>query len=178
MATHTGSHEMPGIFRLAFRRPASPAHRTRPPLLRGERILVEERADGSRPVIATTRALHHRGDQGWQRLPWEETGRVRWDERRRLLELLSFSGDPLSLRLGDRTRLPAVARERVAATELISSRVEVDGTGCAMVTARHRPGTTQVVWIVRLNDDVDHSDPAVHAAVDDAIHNLRRHIGI
>jgi hypothetical protein len=178
MATHTGSHEMPGILRLAFRRPASPAHRTRPPLLRGERILIEERAEGSTPVIATTRALHHRGGQGWQRLPWEETGRVRWDAGRRLLELLSFSGEPLYLRLSDRTRLPAVARERVAATELVSSQVEVDGTGCALVTARYRPGTTQVVWIVRLHDGVDHADPGVQTAVDAALHSLRRHLGI
>src|SRR5262249_54837279 len=125
-----------------------------------------------------TRALHHRGPQGWQRMPWEETGRVRWDARQRLLELLSFSGEPLNLRLSDRTRLPAVARERGAATELVSSRMEIDGTGCAMVTARSRPGTTQVVWIVRLNDGVDHTDLAIQAAVDTAIRSLRRQVGI
>jgi hypothetical protein len=31
---------------------------------------------------------------------------------------------------------------------------------------------------VKLDDGVDQSDPTVQAEVDDAIHNLRRHVGI
>jgi hypothetical protein len=176
MATH--SSHLPGILRFAFGRPAGSAHRTRPPLLRGERVLVEERAEGSAPVVATNRALHHRGPEGWRRVPWEETGRVRWDAQRHVLELATFSGQPLELRLARPTRLPSVARERVAATVLVTTRVELNGTGCAMVTARSRPGTSQVVWIVKLDDGVDQGDPAVQAEVDSAIHNLRRHVGI
>jgi hypothetical protein len=177
MATHTGAHLLPGTVRFALPRPANPAHRTRPPLLRGERVLVEERAEGSTPVVATNRALHHRGAAGWRRLPWEETGRIRWDAQRRTLELSTFGGDPLVLRLAVETRLPAMVRERVAATVLVSSRVELNSTGCAVVTARNRPGTSQVVWIVKLDDGVDHSDPSVQAEVDAAIHSLRRHLG-
>jgi hypothetical protein len=82
------------------------------------------------------------------------------------------------VRLAGTTRLPAVVRARVAATVLLSSRVALNGTGCAVVTARNRPGTSQVVWIVKLDDGVDQSDPTVQAEVDDAIHNLRRHVGI
>jgi hypothetical protein len=178
MATHTGSHLISGAVRFAFRRPANPAHRTRPPLLRGERVLVEERAEGSAPVVATNRAVHHRGPQGWRRVPWEEIGRVRWIAERHTLELGTFGGDPLVLRLAGATRLPAVVRERVAATVLVSSRVELNGTGCAVLTARNRPGTSQVVWIVKLDDAVDHSDPAIQAEVDAAIRHLRRHVGI
>jgi hypothetical protein len=146
-------------------------------LLSGERVLLQEQAEGSAQVVATDRALHYRGGQGWRRLPWEETGRVRWDEQRRVLDLATFGGGPLTLRLPHRTQLPKVVQERVAATILVSSQIELDG-GCALITARYRPGTAQVVWIVKVDEHVDQSDPAVQAAVDAAIHNLRRHAGI
>jgi len=65
MATHTGAHLLPGMVRFALRRPANPAHRTRPPLLRGERVLIEERAEGlstsQRAELLHCVAAHHDG---------------------------------------------------------------------------------------------------------------------
>lgn len=188
MATHTSSEHriqgrIPGRVRAAFHRvdPGDAAHRSRPPLDRGERVLVSERAEGSAPVVATTRALHHRGPVGWLRLPWEEIGRVRWDAAKHTLELIRFTGGSpamVTVRLNPPTRLPSVVKERVTATILVSTRVELDGWGYANVVARCRPGTSDVVWIVQLAAGSDPDDGAVQVRVDQAIHDLRRHLGL
>src|SRR5689334_16268465 len=99
--------------------------RDRPPLGRGERILLAEHDLAGAPVVATTAALHHRADR-WRALPWEELGRVRWVDG--VLELTPFGGEPLLLRLAGSTRLPGVVRDLVGSTELIGTRIGlVDG---------------------------------------------------
>jgi hypothetical protein len=175
MATHAGS-----LVRAAFNARSGPAHRIRPPLQRGERVLLAERAEGSAPIVATTRALYHRGADGWQRWPWEETGRVHWDEARHTLQVTRYADGPpetVSVRLLPLTRIPALARERVAATILLSTRVDLKDSGQAVITARCRPGTSEAVWVVQLADGVDPADPEVQATVDTAIRDLRPYLG-
>jgi hypothetical protein len=171
---------VPGLVRAALTARSGPAHRIRPPLQRGERVLLAERAEGSAPVVATTRALYHRGAEGWQRWPWEETGRVHWDDARHILHITRYADGPpetVSVRLLPQTRIPALAKERVAATIVLSTRVSLDGTGQAVITARCRPGTSEAVWVVQLADGVDPTDPEVAATVDIAIRNLRPYLG-
>jgi hypothetical protein len=72
----------------------------------------------------------------------------------------------------------ALVRERVAATWLISRRLTVADGVTALVMARRRPGSSELVWVVALDGTVDADDPAVRAGVLAAIHRLRADIGV
>jgi len=153
------------------------AHDPRPPLARRERVLLRLRDTTDAPVVATTVALHHRcSPTGWRRLDWADTGRVRFDAVTGQLTVTALvAGEPHELNLPDPggARLAAVIRERVAATVLASSRVPLDNGTTALVTARRRPDTAEVLWVVLLPDGVDPTDPMIQSRTDDAIRILR-----
>jgi len=153
------------------------AHDGRPPLARRERILLRLKDTADAPVVATTLALHHRCSPiGWRRLDWVETGRVRFDPVSGALRVTGLGvGDPHELHLPDPAgaRLAAVIRERVAATVLASSRVALDNGATALVTARRRPDTAEVLWVVLLPDGADPTDPLTQSRTDEAIRALR-----
>src|SRR5512138_2043974 len=100
MATHAERH----VRLRALPRPAKPAVDLRPPLPRGERVLLTEHdsggggGGGGGPIVATPRALYHHAG-GWHRLPWEELGRVRWTPAEGRLELTRFGAPPTRLRI-------------------------------------------------------------------------------
>ena len=177
------------LLRQLFRqvRPGSarlPAHGMHPPLLPRERVLVtEQEADGV-PVVATTYALHHLYRSGslttWQRLPWEEIGRVHWERRTGVLTMVQFPGGPQStvrLRLSPSSAMPALVRERVAATEIAAAEIALTGYP-STVRARRRPGTSRIMWIVLLGPGVDPHDPQVQAGIDAATRDLRVRLGL
>jgi hypothetical protein len=153
-------------------------HTGRPPLVRRERILAQHRDAHGAAVVATTLAFCHRDRQapdGWARLVWEEIGRVRLDPGG-TLELSSLRTDPpyrLVLEPATGARVAAVVRDRVAATVVASSRVPLDDRASALVTARRRPGTAELVWVVVLPDGADAADRGIATRVDAAIHDLR-----
>ena len=154
------------------------------PLLPGERALIAEEEAGGVPVVATTFALHHVGQPAgtatWQRLPWEEMGRVHWERRTGVLTLVRFPGGPqrtVRLRLSPSSALPALVRERVAATEIAAAEIALTGYP-STVRARRRPGTTRIVWIVLLGAGVDPHDPQVQAGIDAATQELRTRLGL
>jgi hypothetical protein len=152
---------------------AAPAGATRPPLSRGERVLMTEKdSDGGGSVVVTAAALYHYS-HGWRRLPWEELGRIRRTPDGHALELTRFGAAPVRLRISASSRLPAVVRDLVAATELIGTPVTLVEGRTGSVSARRRPGTGETVWVVRLPDGTDPADPGVQARVDTAIRELR-----
>ena len=130
--------------------------------------------------MATTLAIYHRVDSAaWSRLGWEETGRLVWDARRGRLDLTGLaSGGGLRVSLPRGTRMVALVRERVASTLLASSRVRLTDELAALVLARRRPGSAEVVWVVAFDGDADPDDPEVQARVESAIRELRRHLGL
>jgi hypothetical protein len=195
MATHAGRLTEPlsivptrllrqVLRQLRARSARLPAHGMYPPLQPRERALFAEEQAGGVPVVATTFALHHlcqtTAMATWQRLPWEEMGRVHWERRTSVLTLVRFPGGPqrtVRLRLSPSSALPALVRERVAATEIAAAQIALTGYP-STVRARRRPGTTRIVWIVLLGAGVNPHDPQVQAGIDAATRELRTRLGL
>jgi hypothetical protein len=161
------------------RRSAAGRHRpARPSLAPGERVLAVEGDGDGGSVVATNQALYHRANGSpWNRLGWEETGRVSWDARRDRLDLTDLAVSR-RLTLSLPRVMVALVRERVAATWLASRRLAVTEGVTALVMARRRPGSTDLVWVVALDGGVDPDEPTVRAGVLAAIHRLRADIGV
>ncbi len=137
-------------------------------------------ADGEL-AVATDRALHHQDGRAWARLGWEQVDQVRWDEQRHTLTLTSLTpAAPAQtlLRLVSSWDLPAVASERVTWARLVDQRVWLNGRAGARVVARRAPGEPSITWLVILDHGLDPADPAVRAAVESALTDLRAVTGV
>jgi hypothetical protein len=187
MTTHADLAAQPRVARFRIARVRAAASPARPPLVRGERVLVIDRDVTGAPVVATTLAIYHGGSDGapegtdWRRLGWVDVGRVRWDPYRDELALTSLSpvaSAHLTVRLARRTRLPALARERVGATLVACCQVPVGGRVAAVVQARRAPGAHDVIWVVLVNGTADLEDQAVADTVRSAIDRMRTDIGL
>jgi hypothetical protein len=162
----------------AATRPGGRHRPARPPLDPGERVLATEGDGNGGSVVATTLALYHRANGSpWSRLGWEETSRMSWDARRDRLDLTDLAVER-RLTLSVPRSLVALVRERVGSTLLVGARVPVAEGATALVVARRRPGSSNLVWVVALDVDVDGEDPRVRAGVAAAIHRLRVDIGV
>lgn len=154
--------------RRAARTRAIPAP-SAPPLARGERVLL-----ALDRVVATDRALY-RGDPvaEWSRWGWEQVARA--DRHERGLVVTAWAPDlpPRTVLAVERPApLLALARERIAWTTLLATRVPIAGRP-AWVTARRRPGPGTLVWLVALDPGVA-PDPAVEAELAAALARLCR----
>jgi len=146
------------------------------PLQPGERLLAVARVVGGGLVVATDRALYHQGGPSWARLGWEQVDHVRWDGQRQALALTGLPPAVAAhtlLRLDCPWDLPAVASERVAWARLVDQRVGLNGRAGARVIARRAPGQPSVTWLVILDHGLDPADPAIRAAVESALTDLR-----
>lgn len=155
----------------------------------GERVLVTA-CDSEEWVAASDRALYHsagspRGDtfpRQWIRLGWEEVGAVSWDDEERtltLVGLLPTVARRTVLRLpAGASSLGALARERVASTAVVRTRIRVGQHGTARVIGRRQPGTDELTWLVALDGDRDGDAARMHAAVAVALEDLRRQLGV
>jgi hypothetical protein len=74
-------------------------------------------------------------------------------------------------------RLLAFAHERMSATRVVATRIEVDSRQLP-VEGRRQPGTDRVHWLVRLDDDLDFRDVALRARIEGAVSELRAVIGV
>jgi hypothetical protein len=167
-----------------------------PTLMRRERMLATEPDTSGVPVVATTFALYHRAEEhrcedhpaadhraadDWFRLALEDVGRLRWDAGSGVLDLTALTEGPasrLTLHLRRGTRIAPVVRERIAANQITGTRVPLHNGSTALVTARHRPSTAEVMWIVQVSADADPADPATEALIDAAIRKLRADTGL
>jgi hypothetical protein len=105
---------------------------------------------------------------------------VRFDPATDVLVLVGWTPDVpgrtvLALPRGD--PLVALARERVAWTTLLTTRIPVAGYGQARVVVRRQPGTNRLVWMIALDDGV-RDTPDVQAAVAAALARLRTEQGL
>jgi hypothetical protein len=150
--------------------------RAHAPLQPGERLLAVARAADGGLAVATDRALHHQDERSWTRLGWEQVGQARWDDQRHVLALTSLmpaAAAPVLLRLDCPWDLPAVASERVTWARVVDQRVWLNGRAGARIIARRAPGQPSVSWLVILDRGLDAADPAVRAAVESALTDLR-----
>ena len=152
-----------------------------PPLARAERVLLTRNG-----VVATDRALFcepvlARAEAGdvprdpaseWVRLGWEQVARADRHERGLLLTAWAPGLPPRTVLAVERaSRLLALARERIAWTTLLTTRVPIAGRS-ASVTARRQPGPGTLLWIVALDPEVAPSEE-VEAELVAALAHLR-----
>lgn len=133
----------------------------------GERILI---VGPDRRAVASDRAVYHREASfaGWHRLGWEQIDELNWDPDRAELTVTA-GADQDRRKLPGSGRFASVARERMSSTLLVQVRVTLRDGRTAQVTARRRPGSDELRWVVRL--------PGADATDDDqvaeAIHQVR-----
>jgi hypothetical protein len=157
-----------------WRRYAGPC----PALVPGERVLAGLVDVAGAPVVATTHAIYLGGPPAWRRVGWADLVRADWEPRRAVLSLVGRStGEMYEIRLAGHPRLVALARERLAASLLISAPLALGGGRTAAVTARRDPGSHEVTWLVRLPEAAD-DDPDVRRRTDDTIRHLRAELGL
>jgi hypothetical protein len=160
--------------------------RARLALGKGERVLAVARDPGDAcALVATERALYHRGDgDDWRRQGWERVSAVDWDAAGHRLVLTGLSGAGLGpqrsvLALGDRGRLLELASERIAHTRLGRCPLMLPGGEPAIVEARRRPVTGELLWLIHLDGICwDIRDRDVHASITAAIDWLGADLGI
>jgi hypothetical protein len=163
------------------RRAARAQARVHAPLEPGERLLGVARAADGGLAVATDRALHHQRGRSWARLGWEQVDQVRWDDQRHILALTSLTPAVAAgtlLRLARPWDLPAVASERVTWARVVDQRVWLNGRAGARIIARRAPGQPSVSWLVIVDRGLDPADPAVRAALESALTNLRAMTGV
>jgi hypothetical protein len=150
--------------------------RANAPLQPGERLLAVARAVGGGLAVATDRALYHQDGPSWVRLGWEQVDQARWDGQRQALALTGLPPAVAAhtlLRLACPWDLPAVTSERVAWARLVDQRVGLNSRAGARIIARRAPGRPSVTWLVILDPGMDPADPAIRAAVESALTDLR-----
>jgi hypothetical protein len=156
--------------------------RARAPVLPGERWLAVAGGVSGELAVATDRALYHDSGRSWERLGWEQVGRVGWDEQGRILTLRGLA-PPAPARTvlalaSDWDDLPAVARERVTWTRVVDQRVWLNGRPGARVVARRVPGQPSITWVIILDRGLDPGDPAVRRELESALTGLRAETGV
>lgn len=142
----------------------------------GERVLAAGRTSDGTHVVATTQALHVEG----ARLPYDKILKAVWRDEDATLEVWepSLDGGRAEITLADPGRLPETVRERVQATVLVSRQVLLRGGRGVLITARRRTDVPDVRWTMLFDRGLDSQDPAVRAAADAALADLRHQTGI
>jgi len=160
--------------------------RTRLALDKGERVLTAARDPaGAFALIATERALYHRDDMNdWWRQGWERVSAVDWDAVGRRLVFTGLTDIGLGPRrsvlpLRDRGCLVELASERITHTRLGRWPLMLPGGEPAVVEARRRPVTDELLWLVHVDGICwDIRDGGVHASITRAIARLGADLGI
>jgi hypothetical protein len=79
---------------------------------------------------------------------------------------------------GDIGTIAGVVRERVNASIVVQDRITLSGRAGARVVARRVPGSTDLRWSVVFDPGLDPGDPALRAAADAALAELRASLGV
>lgn len=148
------------------------------------RLLTDQTTEGG-ACEATEQALYYRRSVTGldaTRVGWHDIAAVGWVPATGTLTLSRWQPDAagtaeIRLTLPLRSRLPAMAAERVTATQLFSRRVAIGAAGQATVSAVRAPGSSQTRWLVHLHDRTDPNHPATRHAIDAAVHELRLALG-
>lgn len=149
-------------------------------LQRGEQMLSVCVSEPAGYLAASDRALYRVEPPSVERVRWDQVDLAVWEPP--LLHLRVRDDDSGSVtgrewgadQTGD---LPAVVRERVTGSILANSQVPVAG-GSARVIARRHSDTGSVEWRVVFGSGVDAQDPAVRAAADAELADLRSRLGV
>lgn len=167
-------------------RHANRSGRTSIPLrAQGEHRLLSDQATDGGVCEATEQALYYRRSVTGldvTRVAWLDIAAVGWVPATGTLILSRWQPNAVAtaeirLTLSPRSRLPAMAAERVTATQLFSQRIAIGAAGQATISAVRAPGSNQTRWLVHLHDRTDPNHPATRHAIDAAVHELRLTLG-
>lgn len=150
-----------------------------PQAAQGEHIIASTTTVDGRQLIATDHAFYPDSET---RIRWSEIAKAEWQEPFLTIALLGAAGSP-----GERLRfdcqesaqnLAAAVHDRVTASVVITERVELDGTGTALITARRNRDDDTISWTVLFEAGVDPSDPRIRGQAEQALQRLRGSLGI
>jgi hypothetical protein len=160
--------------------------RSRLALGKGERVLtVSKDPVGACALVVTERALYRRDDgNAWRRQGWERISAVDWDAAGRRVVFTGLTDIGLGpqqsvLALRERGCLIELASERITHTRLGRWPLMLPGGEPAVVEARRRPVTGELLWLVHMDGICwDIRDHVVHASITTAIARLGADLGI
>ena len=137
------------------------------------------RLDGDDTIVVTTdRAMYAKGYV--DRLPWEQVLRASWEDP--ILEVVMLDGggstEFLRITLDKAGSVPQVVFDRVTATIVMQSRVDLIGKRGATLVARRVRGSEEIRWEVVFDAGVDPTNPEFRARADQQLAWLRESVGI
>jgi hypothetical protein len=136
------------------------------PLGLGEHVLVRT-GERTRPIVGTKKALYVRGDhEQWERMSWSDIATIGWSRLDQSLQLRMWS-NPLAApprRFRVDARFAAFAEERVSATRLLCTQVEILPDVVGTVVAVRSADDDIVRWHI----DFQHPDQRDDRDVRDA----------
>ena len=157
---------------------------------RGERLLADAVAEeghlgGTRDALYLVRPLGTAlALEETLRIPWEDVQAADWDAEAstlRVSEVGSWGEERPEhvFTLPEPGRLLELVRERVTASIVLQRHVPIRGRKGVRVVARRAPhGDRPISWIYEYDAGVDPSDPAVHAAAEEALAAAQAEVGI
>jgi hypothetical protein len=167
----------------------------------GERVIAWARDGAGRLLVLSVAAayLPIAPAGGPRRIPYSEIATVAWADPE-LDVLIGGQSEGARFELDEPGDVPAVLRERVTSSIVISARVDLGegpergrvrvggsadsagGSPGARITARRSPssedGETAIAWQVVFDSGLDPTDPALRAAADAAIAELKATSGL
>lgn len=108
-------------------------------------------------------------------MTWDQVIRAAWDEP--VLEVQIPEGI-VRLVLDEPGSIPEVVNERVKASVVIQHHVPLVADRGVRLVARRKPGGTEITWRVTFDPGLDPADPALRAAADGALAELRANVGL
>ena len=148
-----------------------------------ERILAWGIGDSSEPessfVVATSAALYDQRSHA--RYPWVDIIKGTWEQPDFHLTVARGTGSQrILLRVDQPNDLPAAVRDRVTDTVVVSEHLDFGEGAGAQFVARREPGggVEDIRWSVVFDSGLDPGDPALRAAADGALRELRSSLGI
>jgi hypothetical protein len=169
---------LPGLSRIAARRPALPADAADALGVADERVLAWSPLPGEGLAAGTVQGLRVLTPMGKLiRRPWVDVSHVAWDEDSRTLAVWWVgSRQPLPVELPEHSFLPEVVHERVRSSVLLSRDVPVEGRSPVWVALRQdADGTLSTQAVAPAGVRLD--DPELAAAVTAAQAALRAEVG-
>jgi hypothetical protein len=150
-----------------------------------ERPLVATCDSTDAAVVATNAAMHRlgppEGSGDWSRWGWEQIARIEWDDPTAAMTLIGQAPlhlDPVVLSLPAPGPLVDAARERVAWTTQLATRVGPPSGGTVRVVARRHLTTDGLDWFVHPDTTVAGDGARGRAALGDAFAALRADTGL
>ncbi len=183
----------PTVWRLAQRALEDLARRAqKPPALhRLARLAPDERPlmavcdCNDAAVVATNAALHRLGPPDgsgdWSRWGWEQVAGIEWDDPMSTMTLIGQAPvlpGRVVLRLPSPGPLVDVARERVAWTTQLATRIRLPSGGTVRVVVRRQPVTDRMHWFLYPDSSIASDNPRACTELDDALAALRADTGL